>query len=68
MNLQKQTKNVFFIKKRQLTIFIHMNAYGMLPVVIIIKTKTTLLALEEVDMSLQEYGINRYDYQKWTNL
>ena len=45
-----------------------MNAYGMLPVVIIIKTKTMLLALEEVDMSLQEYGINRYDYQKWTNL
>ena len=41
-----------------------MNAYGMLLIVIVIKTKTTFLALEEVDMSLQEYGINRYDYQK----
>ena len=27
------------------------------------------LALEEVDMAVQEYGMNRYDYQnKWTNL
>ena len=35
------------------------NAYGMLPVVIV---KT--LALEEVNISMQEYEMNGYDYQK----
>ena len=35
------------------------NGYGMLPVVIV---KT--LALEEVNISMQEYEMNGYDYQK----
>ena len=26
------------------------------------------LPLEEFDMSVQEYNINRYDYKKWNNL
>ena len=25
-------------------------------------------SLEEFDMSVQEYNINRYDYKKWKNL
>ena len=45
-----------------------MDTHGVLPVVTI-KTKTKSLALEEFDRALQEYNMNRYDYQKkWTNL
>ena len=44
-----------------------MNAYWILPVVII-KTKTKSLPLEQFDESVQEYNINRYDCKEWNNL
>ena len=45
-------------------VFSHMNVYEMLPMVIIKKDQNkTSLALEKVHVSMQEYDMNRYDYQ-----
>ena len=42
-------------------VFSHMNAYGMLPMVII-KIKTVKFCLQK-NLSVQEYDSNRYDYK-----
>ena len=40
----------------------------MIPVVINKDQNRKSLALEEFDISVQEYYISRYDYKKWNNL
>ena len=60
--VKKHSQKKLFI--HQVTCFCHMNAYGMLPVVIIKSKNRKSLALEKFDMSEQEYKNNRYGYRK----